>query len=171
MFAEAVSGQATVSTTLTSPTVFAKDFDSVVPAQLSGTTTTVAVQAYAGLATGMNVFGGNLLENSTGGIVGAPGTVSQTVTTLTLTNLPTHTSVDIDFLLAIINSWDGLVAVNPPNAAPDFFNVRVDCTLLFHESFDNTRQGTSQGYIAPPGGQLTPFPLADLGFPDRKSVV
>ncbi len=50
VFAEAANGQAPVSITLTSPTIFTTDFDSNVPAQLSGTTTTVAVQGYAGLA-------------------------------------------------------------------------------------------------------------------------
>jgi Ca2+-binding RTX toxin-like protein len=165
VYAEAVNGQAPFSIVLTSPTIFATDFESGVPVQFSGTTTTSAVQGFAGIGTGSDVFGGNLLENATGGDRFAPGTIPQTPTTLTLTNLPTHTSIDINFLLAIINSWDGLVATNPINAAPDFFNVQVDGVPLFRGSFDNARQGASQGYIGPPGVQLIPFPLTDLGFP------
>ena len=163
-YAEAVNGQATVSTTLTSPTIFTTNFDTAVPTQFSGPTTTVAVQGYAGLGPGMNVFGGNLLENSTGGTFANPGSVPQTFTTLTLTNLPTHTSIDINFLLAIINSWDG-IASNFPIAVPDFFNVRVDGVLLFRGSFSNSVNGAQQGYIPPAGVQLSTRPFASLGFP------
>ncbi len=165
-YAEAVNGQATASTTLISSTVFSTDFNSGVPAQLSGTTTTVAVQGYAGLGTGMNVFGGNLLENASGGSDLNPGTVPQTPTTLTLTNLPTHTSIDINFLLAIINSWDGFASTRAIPNFPEFFNVRVDGTLLFRHSFDNTPlNGTFEDYVPPSGGLLTPRPYSDLGFP------
>ena len=153
---------ATISPT-TTVTAFSTDFNSGVPPQLSGTTTLSPVQGYAGLGTGTDVFSGNMLENRTGGNLNSPGSVPQIGTTLTLTNLPTHTSIDLNFLLAIINTWDGLAAMIP-NQAPDFFNVLVDGLPLFRESFDNAAQGLNQGYVAPPAVQLTPFSLVNLGF-------
>ena len=162
-YAEIVGGQGIGITTLTSPTVFSADFNGGVPTQISGTTTIAGVQNYAGVGTGTNVFSGNMLVNATGGTELNPGTTAQTPTTLTLTNLPTHTSININVLLAIINSWDGtVIAVN----GPDFFNVRVDGTILFRESFDNnTATGVNQSYSPPTGVQLTPRPFTDRGFP------
>ncbi len=169
-YAEAVGGQAAVSTALISSTVFATNFDGGLPTQLSGTTTVTGVLRYAGLGTGTNVFGGNLLENATGGTVAAPGSIPQTATTLTLANLPTHTSIDINFLLAIINSWNGLNAA--ANFGMDFFNVRVDGTRLFRGAFDNiTATGVDQGYLPPAGVQLTPRPFMDLGFPSPSATL
>jgi Ca2+-binding RTX toxin-like protein len=151
------------NSTMTVSNFFSTDFNGAVPAQITGTTTLVPVQGYAGLGTGTDVFSGNFLQNATGGTQPNPGTVPQTPTRLTLTNLPTHTSVDISFLLAIINSWDGLSGGG--GNFPDFFNVRVDGVLLFNGSFDNvTDTGTRQGYIASTGVQLTPRPFGDLGF-------
>ena len=97
-------------------TVFSTDFNSGVPPQLSGTTTLIPVQGFAGLGTGGNVFSGNLLQNRTGGTVQNPGSVPQIPTTLTLTNLPTHSSIDLNFLLAIIASWDGTSNSSDPAA-------------------------------------------------------
>ncbi len=157
------------NSTMTVPNFFRTDFNGAVPAQLTGTTTLSLVQGYAGLGTGPDVFSGNLLENATGGTDLTPGTIPQTATTLTLTNLPTHTSIDVNFLLAIINSWDGVAAVIPTQA-PDFFNVRIDGALIFHGSFDNARQGLAQGYVAPPTVQLTPLPFVHLGFPGTSAT-
>ena len=152
-YAEDVAATLPPGTTV-STSVFSTNFDSGVPAQLSGTTTVSAVQGFAGLGTGTNVFSGNLLQNSTGGALFAPGTVPQTPTTLNLTNLPTHTSIDLSFLLATINSWDGLVNASFPNQAPDFFNVRIDGVSLFRGSFENiTATGTGQGYLPTAGVQ------------------
>jgi len=75
--------------------VFSTDFNTGAPAQFSGVTTTEAVQGYAGLGTGLNVFGGDFLRNTS-----AP----PLNTTLTLTSLPSHTSISLGFLLAIIDS-------------------------------------------------------------------
>ena len=163
------------NSTMTVPNFFTTDFNGAVPAQLSGTTTLVPVQGYASLGTGTNTFSGNLLQNATGnGTDTTPSTIPQMKTTLTLTNLPAHTSIDVNFLLAIINSWDGLASLPPaaPLIAPDFFNVRVDGTVLFHESFDNVNaNGTQQGYNAPLGVQVTPRPLTDLGFTTSSSTL
>ncbi len=152
-----------LAVTTTSVTAFSTNFDSGVPAELSGTTTVAPVQGYVGIGTGTNVFGGNLLENATGGTFANPGSIPQTSTTLTLTNLPNHTSIDINFLLAIINSWTSL------SSAPDVFNVRVDGVLVFSSTFDNITPPSTPAYVAPPGGQLTPRPFTDLGFPTTSS--
>ncbi|MBM3513832.1 MAG: hypothetical protein FJX59_08955 [Alphaproteobacteria bacterium] len=42
--------------------------------------------------------------------------------TLTLTGLPTHTSISIDFLAVITNTWDGLFGTC---CGPDSFRLRV----------------------------------------------
>ncbi len=108
----------------------------------------------------MNVFGGNLLENASGGTEPSSGTVPQTATTLTLTNLPTHTSIDLNFLLAIINSWDGFASTPNNPVVPEFFNVRIDGMLLFRHSFDNTPvNGTFEDYVPPMGGASDTTPL------------
>ena len=143
-------------------TAFSTDFNSGVPAAFSGTTTLQPVQGFVGVGTGTNVFSGNLLENRTGGTVANPGSVLQVRTLLTLSNLPSHSSIDLNFLLAIIDSWDGLF--DPQGGAPDFFNVRVDGNSVFRQAFDNQTNFTTQTYIPPPGVLLTPLPLTDRGF-------
>ena len=83
-------------------TAFSTNFDNGVPTEISGATTLVPVQGYAGRGTGSNVFAGNLLHNNTG----VSPAVPQTPTTLTLTNLPTHTSIDLNFLFRLLHfSW------------------------------------------------------------------
>jgi len=64
-------------------------------------------------------FYGNFLRNNTGPFNGIP----PTATTLTLFNLPAHNVVDINFLLAFIDSWD---SNNGVPCGPDYFNVTVD---------------------------------------------
>jgi len=87
--------------------VFTANFDSAptfgagVGGGFSGITTTEGVQGYAGIGTGTDVFSGNFLRNKTGGSPdGTPGLK----TTLSLNNLPTHTGINLQFLLAIIDS-------------------------------------------------------------------
>jgi hypothetical protein len=67
-------------------------------------------------------------------------------TTLTLTGLPPHTSISLGFLLAIIDSWDGIGDSN----GPDTFNVSVDGSRVFSEVFENSGGGI-QSYVPPPG--------------------
>ena len=69
--------------------------------------------------------------------------------------LPAHTSVSIDFLLAVIDSWDGLGVTN---VGPDIFEVLVDGTLVFaagYNNFDAADQsavrGTQLAYDVPLG--------------------
>jgi hypothetical protein len=142
---------ANVSTALAGPVaVFSGYFDSGVPSEFSGITTTEGVQGYDGLGTGSNVFGGNFLRNSN---------VPEAKTTLTLTGLPPHTSISIGFLLAIIDSWDG--ASGTCFATGDRFNVSVDGTTIFSEAFENSTCGV-QTYIPPVGVELAR--RANLGF-------
>src|SRR5262245_35004218 len=130
-----------------SVTVFTTNFNAGAPPEFSGVTTTEGVQGYAGLGTGLNVFGGNFLRNTTGNLFG--GGAPPVKTTLTLTDLPAHTSINLRFLLAIIDSWDGVGCF----AGPDIFNVTVDGVAIFSQAFDNSGCGI-QTYVPPPGGEL-----------------
>lgn len=135
------------------------DFSQEAPAEFSGVTTTESVQGYAGLGTGTNVFGDSFLRNTTA-VTNAGGTMSQH-TVLTLSALPTHTAINLNFLFAAIDSWD-----TGQSAGPDFFNVAVDGTTIFRENFANgvPPNPDSQGYDAPNGVQLTNRPFTNLGF-------
>lgn len=137
--------------------VFYTDFNSGVPAEITGVTTLDSVQGLAGLGPSGNTFSGMLLHNATGalGLAGSP-------TILTLTDLPEHTAIDLDFLLATLNTWDG--------ETDDYFNVVVDGQTVFRETFVLGKSGqASQSYQPPPGVQLTPrdifnhFPNAGFG--------
>jgi len=81
-------------------------------------------------------FSGNLLRNTT---TGNPASY----TTLSLGNLPTHDSIDINFLLAFIDSWDG-ASVGP--YSPDFFNVNVDGIMILQLSSNNVSGGVELGF-------------------------
>ena len=121
--------------------VFDSDFNGSLPAEISGAGSLVGVQSYVGLGPAGNQFSGNFLQNSV---------VTPTATSLVLTGLPAHTSLDINFLLAIIDSWDG-----------DTLSVLVDGTTIFSENFENSGVGT-QTYVPPAGGELAR--KVDLGF-------
>jgi len=120
---------------------------------LSGITTTESVQGFSGLGNGGNLFGGQFLRNKSTGNPAAS-------TTLTLNNLQTHTSISLDFLLAIIDSWDGSSTAGNVNSIPDLFNVRVDGVTVFSEGFDEVVLGDS---YTPPAGGLIVF-SQQLGF-------
>jgi hypothetical protein len=107
------------------------------------------VQGYNGLGTGSNVFSGDFLRNST-----------DSSTTLTLTNLPPHGSVNIKFLLAIIDSWDGLGAACG-TSGPDNFVITIDGVTVFSYFFDNINCG-AQTYIPPSNVELAR--RVQLGF-------
>lgn len=136
--------------------VFFADFSAQVPGEFSGVTNTEPVQGYANLGSGTNRFSGLFLRNDRSVIAGENRASS---TRLTLSNLPPHTSVRLGFLLAIIDSWDGNSGSFP---APDLFNVAVDGSVLFSQTFENAFGQLSQGYLPPPGVQLAGN--ADLGF-------
>jgi hypothetical protein len=121
-------------------TAFSTDFNGSVPSEFSGVTTTEPVQGYAGLGTGSDRFSGAFLRNTTGGIpTGTPGDA----TVLTLKNLPPHSSIDLEFLLAIIDSWDGGIPNDPFGS--DTFNVTIDGASIFSQTYFNSRAGSPSG--------------------------
>jgi len=112
------------------PIVF-YDFESgSLPAAWSGAGSVVGTASYPS-AVG---FGSYFLQNTAGG---NPATAS----TLTLTGLPTHTSVDLNFLVAIIDSWDG---TGPNCCSPDYFVASIGGFPVFMETFSNF--GGAQSY-------------------------
>jgi PKD repeat protein len=131
---------------------FSTGFDTEIPAEISGAGALTGVQWFSGLGTPGNTFGGGFLRVDT-----------TDATTLTLTGLPPHTHVDIDFLFAAIDSWDGGDS-SAGFPSGDFFTVAVDGATLFHESFENSNAGFQQTYVPPPGVLLRR--LVDLGFND-----
>ncbi len=78
------------------------------------------VSGFSGIGTTGNTFSGSLLRNSS---AGNPATITR----LTLNNLPTHTAIDLNFLLAIMDSWDG----DSAPYGPDILNIAVNGTLVF----------------------------------------
>lgn len=143
--------------------VYSNDFDGgliVAPgvtATLGGISSLESVQGYDGYG-----FGGDFLRNDTGGYddggMGTPGSP----TTLTLVGLPPHTSIDINFLLAIIDSWDGSEPGEGEGACtdchPDILTVTVDGNTIFSEAF-----GYNGPVFEPPPGVLLEE-SASLGF-------
>ena len=113
----------------------------------SGVTGTESVQGYAGLGTGGNVFGGDFLFNGSGGDPASP-------TVLTLSGLPAHDTISVNFLLAIIDTWDGGSFPPSPEQAPDYFNVHIDGVQVFFESFANADGAVGQTYVPATGVEL-----------------
>lgn len=106
------------------------DFESGVPSVFSGGSGASA-SGYSGYG-----FGGSFYRSSNS-------------LSLTLTGLTAHDSIDLDFFLAVIDSWDG----SNTSVAPDYFNVSIDGNIIFHETFDNF-SSSDQSYTAPAGGLL-----------------
>jgi hypothetical protein len=120
--------------------VFQTDFESGMPSSITGNASIVSVEGYQGIGNSGNTFSGNMLINKERDFAGS-------TTTLTLTNLPTHSSLQIGFLLAIINSWDG-------SSENDRFEVLLDGQTVFSETFDNFFTN-DQSYVPPAGVQVT----------------
>ncbi|MGI9240035.1 MAG: tandem-95 repeat protein, partial [Verrucomicrobiales bacterium] len=125
--------------------VFSTGFDTGEVAELSGGGAREGVAGFAGLGSQGNQFGGQFLRNATG--VGGNGV--QTATTLSLTGLPAHSSLSIEFLLAVIDTWDGLAS----NSAADYFAVQLDGVTVFRHYFHEDL--SQQSYVAPAGGRLS----------------
>ncbi|MEO1529229.1 MAG: PEP-CTERM sorting domain-containing protein [Planctomycetota bacterium] len=127
--------------------IFTEDFENSVAPEFTFTSPTVlgrtGTQGYSA-----HGFGSWMLRN------GQPNAV----TTLTLNGLDPHSSIDLGFSLGIIDSWDG-----SPNSSvsPDIFNVAVNGTVIFSESFDNF-SALEQSYVAPAG--VTLASRVSLGF-------
>lgn len=129
-------------------TVFSTDFDSSIAAPLNpGTATLTGVQGFEGLGAPGRTFNGQFLRSATGNVV-----------TLTLSNLPTHTWISLDFLFAAIDSLDGTGTF----PSGDFFKVTLDGQSIFRESFANALPSQVQSYLPPAGVELARH--VDLGF-------
>lgn len=128
--------------------VFSKSLDDTLPPEIApGDCTLTPSEGYAPLGPDGNKFGPTFLRCTT----------SNTIT-LSLTELPAHTSLDIGFLFAAIDSLDGTGAF----PAGDFFSVYVDNRIVFQESFANATPSQIQSYNPPPGVELAR--RVDLGF-------
>ncbi len=69
--------------------------------------------------------------------------------TLNLSSLGSHTTLDLEFDLAVIDSWDGNTWYGSTGyIAPDYFNVTLDGNSVFQETFDNFTT-TDQSYTGP----------------------
>lgn len=137
-----------VAATAAAQTVFATDFEAAMPTELTaGTATLTPVQGYAGLGPVGHQFGGSFLRSETGNTV-----------TLTLTGLPSHQTLHLDFLFAAIDSLDG-TGTYPSG---DYFKITVDGATVFRESFANALPSQVQTYVPPAGVQLARH--QDLGF-------
>ncbi len=88
------------------------------------------------------VGGGLAGAGATAGVGGMPAPFSGdlwrndslgSATTLTLTDLPAHSAVDVEFLLAFIDSWDS----SDGRAGPDWFNVSIDGVEVFQATANN----------------------------------
>jgi hypothetical protein len=136
----------------TAETMFFSDFDSTLPAEIApGTALLTGVQYFAGLGPTGNQFGGNFLRSATGNGV-----------TLTLNNLPTHSSVSLGFLFAAIDSLDG-TGTYPSG---DFFRIDIDGQTVFRESFANAVASQLQSYVPPAGVELARHQNLGFGGPD-----
>jgi hypothetical protein len=91
------------------------------------------------------------------GVGGFAGNFSRSTNTtgiqLDLTGLPAHTSLDVNFLLAMIDSWDSTNG----SPAPDYFNVEIDGTNVLQVTCNN-----ASGSVCYSG--LVVAPMAPRGF-------
>lgn len=119
-------------------TVYSNNFDTAetfstnVNGGLSGEMSIEGVQGYAG-----DGFQGDFLRNTASGD-------PATATILTLHDLPTHNAIDINFLFAMIDSWDGGTSIEGNPYAPDFFNVEMDGVnvLRISSNYQGEKLGT-----------------------------
>jgi len=123
--------------------VFQTDFESGVPPEIQPATARItAVQGFGSLAPGQPgrpTFGGMLLRSETANVV-----------TLSLSGLPAHNALSLDFLFAAIDSLDGTGTF----PSGDFFRVSLDGQQIFRESFANAVASQIQSYVEQPGGTL-----------------
>lgn len=132
--------------------VFNEDFGSgALPPEISGAGNVVDAQGFKGVGG----FSDNFLQNVSQGNPALS-------TTLTLFGLPVHDSITLDFLLAIIDSWDG----NAPsgNGGVDFFNVAIDGVVIYSETFTNLASLNPVFSQSATISNQTIAPLSSLGF-------
>lgn len=137
----------TAETTRIGTQLFSTNFESALSDQIIPGTALIEVsQGFAHLGPFRKSLTGSMLRSATGNTV-----------TLTLTNLPAHEWLSLDFLFAAIDSLDGSGAY--PEG--DFFRVALDGVDIFRESFANV-PGATQSYLPPASVQLARE--LDLGF-------
>ncbi len=106
-------------------TVFSTNFEEpTVPAQFNAVAPSALtpMEGFAGLGPEGYRFEGNFYRHRTA-----------TLVTLTLTDLPPHTELDLEFLFAAIDSLDGTGTF----PSGDYFRVTLDGVEIFRESFAN----------------------------------
>ena len=119
------------------------DFESGLPVEMTAPGSVLAgVQGWSGLGPAGNQFGGQFLRYTS---------VPLYDTRLVLRNLPAHTHVSVGFLLALIDSWDGV----------ELFQVEVDGVQGFSHWFQ-LATGDTSNYPPPPGALLSAG--TNLGF-------
>lgn len=81
---------------------------------------------------------------------------------LSLYNLPVHNSLDVNFLLALIDSWDG----TDGTIAPDYFNVSIDGVTVLQLTCNNASGSTCYGgtIVAPMANRGFNGSWPDIGF-------
>lgn len=124
-------------------------FESTLPEGVDiGTAQLTPSQGYESLGTPGNTFGPTFLRSLTGNTI-----------TITVTNLPAHTSLSLDFLFAAIDSLDGEGAF----PAGDYFRIDLDGVTVFREAFANATEDEVQTY-EPPVPEIVLARHVDLGF-------
>ncbi len=119
------------------------DFESGVPPEITAPGSALeGVQGWAGLGAPGNQFGGQFMRYHQQQLHD---------TRLVLRNLPAHTHVSVGFLLAIIDSWDGV----------ELMQVLVDGDLRFSHWFQ-IATGDTCSYMPAPGALLSSG--TNLGF-------
>lgn len=131
-------------------TAFSWDFDNAVA---SAAGIGYSITNFSGLQTstqgfnGVGGFAGNFSRSTNEG-----SQVSSTLS-LSLVNLPAHTGLDVNFLLALIDSWDS----DNGSPAPDHFNVRIDGNVVLQLTCNNASGSNCYG------GTVV-APMAHRGF-------
>lgn len=130
--------------------VFYTDF-STADARVSGAGELRDVDGFAGLGVNDMLFDGLMLVNDS---------AQSARTTVTLTGLGGHSAVRLDFLLALIDSWDGL---DEENWGPDKLNIAIDGVTMFSEVFSNRAGDAGRGTYEGPAVNMLADPTM-LGF-------
>lgn len=121
--------------------------DTLPPQVDAGTSLLTPSQGYEGLGYPGNQFGSTFLRGVTGNAV-----------TVTITDLPPHTTLSIGMLFAAIDSLDGTGTF----PAGDFFHITLDGVTIFRESFANAIETQIQSYA--PAAEVILARRVDLGF-------
>ena len=125
------------------------DFEAELPSFIEVSTCALTPsQGFEPLGPEGNRFGPTFIRCQTGQAVA-----------VTLTDLPPHTAVSIDFLFAAIDSLDG----EGTFPSGDFFRIDVDSVPIFREAFSNALESQIQTYV-PPVPEIVLARRVELGF-------